>query len=44
MRRRIVSVVLALGLAVTIPIAAVFSGVMTVAILVATWKISPRRE
>ncbi len=31
------------ALAVTIPIAAVFSGVMTAAILAATWKISPRR-
>jgi ABC-2 type transport system permease protein len=31
------------ALAVTIPIAAVISGAMTSAILVATWKISPRR-
>jgi ABC-2 type transport system permease protein len=31
------------ALAVTIPLAAVFSGVVTVAILAATWKISPRR-
>jgi len=32
------------ALAVTIPLAAVFSGVITVGILAATWKISPRRE
>jgi ABC-2 type transport system permease protein len=32
------------ALAVTIPIAAVISGAMTVAILAATWKISPRRD
>ena len=32
------------ALAVTIPIAAVISGVMTAAILAATWKISPRRD
>ena len=32
------------ALAVTIPIAAVISGAMTAAILVATWKISPRRD
>ncbi|WKA28155.1 permease [Bradyrhizobium roseum] len=31
------------ALAVTIPIAAVFSGVTTAAILAATWKISPQR-
>jgi ABC-2 type transport system permease protein len=32
------------ALAVTIPIAAVFSGVTTAAILAATWKISPQRS
>jgi ABC-2 type transport system permease protein len=32
------------ALAVSIPIAAVISGVMTAAILAATWKISPRRD
>jgi ABC-2 type transport system permease protein len=32
------------ALAVTIPIAAVITGVITAAILAATWKISPRRE
>jgi len=32
------------ALAVTIPIAAVISGVMTAGILAATWKISPRRD
>jgi len=32
------------ALAVTIPIAAVFSGAMTAAILAVTWKISPRRD
>ena len=32
------------ALAVTIPIAAMASGVMTAMILAATWKISPRRE
>jgi len=31
------------ALAVTIPVAAVISGVLTAAILAATWKISPRR-
>ena len=32
------------ALAVTIPVAAVVSGAMTVAILATTWKISPRRD
>jgi ABC-2 type transport system permease protein len=32
------------ALTVTIPIAAVISGLMTAAILAATWKISPRRD
>jgi ABC-2 type transport system permease protein len=32
------------ALAVTIPIAAVFSGAMTAAILAVTWKISPQRD
>jgi ABC-2 type transport system permease protein len=32
------------ALAVSIPIAAVISGVITSAILAATWKISPRRN
>jgi ABC-2 type transport system permease protein len=32
------------GLVLAIPIAAVIGGLMTAAILAATWKISPRRE
>jgi ABC-2 type transport system permease protein len=32
------------ALAISIPVAAVITGVMTAAILAATWKISPRRE
>ena len=32
------------ALALAIPIAAVITGLMTAAILAATWKISPRRE
>jgi ABC-2 type transport system permease protein len=32
------------ALAVSIPIAAIVSGVITAAILAATWKISPRRD
>ncbi len=32
------------ALALSIPIAAVFSGVMTLAILAATWKLSPQRD
>jgi len=32
------------ALALTVPIAAIISGVMTAALLAATWKLSPRRE
>jgi ABC-2 type transport system permease protein len=31
-------------LALAVPIAAIMTGLMTVAILAATWKISPRRQ
>ncbi|MEO6946433.1 MAG: permease, partial [Nitrobacter sp.] len=32
------------GLALAIPAAAIFTGLLTIAIMTATWRISPRRD